>query len=212
MTNARPSLDLGVVLGLASTVVGLGAPAVLARLALGSVAVAEGAAAVRRFRERADGYKAAAARAAATGRKLVVVGDPDAGLHTRMARAYDCGDVCVDLTGCPACPVGMAADITKGPIDLADDSAVVYVSCVLEYVDDLAAAVQEINRIAGSPENVFIVTVHPWSLTARLYPRAQWAGAPTAAGGVDMRPVSSSEKIAIAGALAALVVAAFWRR
>ncbi|MDC0719928.1 hypothetical protein [Nannocystis bainbridge] len=200
------------VLALASTVVGFGGPALLARVALGGVALAEGAAAVRRFRERAEGFKAAAARAAATGRPLVVIGDPDAGLHTRMARAYDCGDICVDLTGCPACPVGIAADITKGPIDLASDSAVVYVSCVLEYVDDVGAAVQEIRRIAGSPENVFIVTVHPWSLTSRLYPGAQWAGSATADGGVAMRPVSSTEKAAIVGALAALVLAAFWRR
>ena len=142
MTRAGPP-DLGVVLALASTVAGFGAPALLARVALGGVALAEGAAAVRRFRERAEGFKAAA-RAAATGRPLVVIGDPDAGLHTRMARAYDCGDICVDLTGCPACPVGIAADITKGPIDLASDSAVVDVSCVLEYVDDVGAAVQEI--------------------------------------------------------------------
>jgi hypothetical protein len=86
------------------------------------------------------------------------------------------------------------------------------VSCVLEYVDDVAAAVQEINRIAGSADNVFIVTVHSWSLPAHLYPGARWAGSPTNDGGVAMRPVSSSEKVAIVGALVALALAACWRR
>ncbi len=36
--------------------------------------------------------------------------------------------------GCHRCPVIVVADITKGPIlDIADASAVVFVSCVFEY-------------------------------------------------------------------------------
>jgi hypothetical protein len=82
-------------------------------------------------------------RASALGRRLVVIGDPDAGLHTRLMRAYGCGDVCVDLNGCPRCPVTVVADITKGPIaDIADDSAVVFVSCVFEYTIVSAGGLQ----------------------------------------------------------------------
>jgi hypothetical protein len=153
----------------------------LARIALGYAAAVESAAALVRFRERTSAFRLAVDRAAALGRPLVVIGDPDGGMHTRLLRAYGCGDVCVDLSGCPKCPVTVVADITKGPIPgIADDSSVVFVSCVLEYVTDLQAALAEIARMAGRPENVFIVTVQPWTLTARLYPGATWRGSSTA--------------------------------
>ena len=71
-----------------------------ARITLGVSLLAEGGMALRRFEARRRGFEAAAHRAAALGRVLVVVGDPDAGAHTRLARAYDCGDLCVDLRGC----------------------------------------------------------------------------------------------------------------
>ena len=142
-----------------------------ARLILGYAALVESGAAMIRFRERTVAFMSAMERAAALGRRLVVIGDPDAGMHTRLARAYGCGDVCVDLNGCPKCPMTIVADITKGPVpELAADSSVVFVSCVLEYVPDLEAALAEIARIAGSADNVFIVNVQPWTLTARLYP------------------------------------------
>ncbi|MDC0721737.1 hypothetical protein POL25_32815 [Nannocystis sp. bb15-2] len=169
-----------------------------------------------RFRERSTAFQMAAERATALGRRLVVVGDPDAGMHTRLMRAYGCGDVCIDMNGCPGCPITIVADITKGPIaDIADDSAVVFVSCVLEYVTDLNAALREIARLAGSPDNVFVVTVQPWTLTARLYPGARWRGTVGNASGaqaVDMKPVGLEEKLAVTGALGLALAAAFWPR
>ena len=57
-----------------------------------------------------------------------------------------------------------AADLTKGPIEgIADDSAVVFVSCVLEYVTDVEAAIRQLAQIVGSRENLFLVLVEPWS-------------------------------------------------
>ena len=189
-------------------------PKLAARLVLGYVGLVEGAAALIRFHERTAAFQAAAERAAALGRRLVVIGDPDAGMHTRLMRAYGCGDVCVDLNGCPKCPVTVVADITKGPIaDIEDNSAVVFVSCVLEYVKNLDAALREIARIGGSSDNVFIVTVQPWTLTARLYPGARWRGTvqPNGSGqGVDMKPVSLEEKLAATGLLGLVLAAAFW--
>jgi hypothetical protein len=188
----------------------------LARLGLGYVAAVEGAAALVRFRERSSAFRLAVERATALGRPLVVIGDPDGGMHTRLMRAYGCGDVCVDLNGCPKCPVTVVADITKGPTPgIADDSSVVFVSCVLEYVADLQAALAEISRIAGAPENVFVVTVQPWTLTARLYPGARWRGDTRAAPSghtVDMTPVELEEKLTTTAALAALAAMAFWPR
>ncbi len=180
----------------------------LARLALGGVLLAEGGIALRRFERRRRAFAAAARQAADLGRPLVVVGDPDAGAHTRLMRAYDCGDLCIDLHGCPMCRVMQAADLTAGPVPgIADDSAVVFVSCVLEYVSDPAAALHELQRMAGSAENLFIVFVDSWSLTAALYPGARWAG------GLDddhisMAPITMSRKLATAGGLLGLTALA----
>ncbi len=187
-----------------------------ARFILGYVGLVEGTAALIRFRERTTAFKLAVERAAALDRRLVVIGDPDAGMHTRLLRAYGCGDVCVDLNGCPKCPVTVVADITKGPIpDIADNSAVVFVSCVLEYVADVDAALREISRVAGSADNVFVVTVQPWTLTARLYPGARWRGTVSSGSStqtVKMTPVSLDEKLATTGALGLALAAAFWPR
>lgn len=101
----------------------------LARLALGGALLTEAGMAAHRFEARQRAFDAAARRAALLQRPLIVVGDPDAGAHTRIIRAYGCGDLCVDMNGCPLCPVTRTVDITKGPVaGLANDSAVVFVS------------------------------------------------------------------------------------
>lgn len=181
---------------------------IIAGLLLGGLLVAEGGLALRRFEARRRAYEAAVRRAAELGRPLVVVGDPDAGAHTRLLRAYECGDLCIDLRGCPRCKVMQAADLTQGPVPgVADDSAVVYVSCVLEYVSDPAAALRELLRMAGSRDNLFLVFVDPGSLTAALYPGARWMGT-SMDDQVAMAPVSTTRKVATAASLAALLALA----
>jgi hypothetical protein len=143
---------------------------------LATVAGLEGLAALDRFRQRTQQFELAKARAKQTNRPLVVVGDPDGGFHTKMLRAYDCGDICLDIAGCPSCPVFYSADITKTPsAPIADNSAVVFVSCVFEYVDDDIAAWHEVLRMAGSIDNLYLAAVQPWTLTATLYPGAKHA-------------------------------------
>ncbi len=113
----------------------------------------------------------------------------------------------VDINGCPLCKVVQVADITAGPVrGVADDSAVVFVSCVLEYVNDPAAAVHEFRRMAGSPENLFDVAVQPWTLTAALYPGARWTTVREAAQ-MTLTPVTTQRKALTAAALAGLVAA-----
>lgn len=137
------------------------------------------------------------------------MGDPDAGAHTRLVRAYDCGDLCLDLHGCPRCEVMQAADLTAGPVPgIGDDSAVVFVSCVLEYVSDPEAALRELQRMAGASDNLFMVFVEPWTLTAALYPGARWAVADQ--NSAAMKPITTSRKAATLGGLAGLMMVALW--
>ena len=121
--------------------------------------------AVRRQR-RTDQYALAEAHARAIGRPLLVIGAPDGG----VTAGYGCGDLVVDLAASRACPCSVVADITDR-IPVADDSVVVFCSCVLEYVDDHAAALAEIGRVSGG--HAFFVGVEPWTLTAYLYPGAR---------------------------------------
>jgi len=183
-----------------------------AKIALGAWLALEGLGALDRFRARKEGFAAAALRAQALKRRLVVVGSPDTGLHTRLLRAYGCGDVCVDLVGCSDCPDSITADITQGPVPgIASNSAVVFVSCVLEYVSDPFTAWQEILRMAGSADNVVLVSVQPWTITSALYPDGKWAiyGEPPGSPGLEVAPVRSPVKLMYAGALGLLSYFAF---
>lgn len=119
----------------------------------------------RRTKLRSSVYAQAAARAKELGKPLVVVGAPDGGVTS----GYGCGDITIDIAK-SSCPKPMTADITK-KIPLDDNSCVVFVSCVLEYVSDYQAALCELQRISGG--NLFIVRVEPWTLTAYLYPGAK---------------------------------------
>lgn len=119
----------------------------------------------RRRNIRGDVFAQAKERAKAMGKPLVVVGAPDGGVTS----GYGCGDITIDLEP-SRCPRSIQADITKR-IPLEDDSAVVFVACVLEYVDDLEAAMRELRRVSGG--NLFVVRVEPWTLTACLYPGAK---------------------------------------
>jgi hypothetical protein len=119
----------------------------------------------RRRAKRQTTYQEAYLRARALGRPLVVVGAPDGGVTS----GYGCGDVTLDLAP-SSCPRSMVADISERlPFD--DDSVVVFVSCVLEYVDRYPEALAEIQRISGG--ELFLVRVEPWTATAYLYPGAK---------------------------------------
>jgi len=120
---------------------------------------------LRRAQERQRLFQAARQRADALGRRLVVVGSPDGGVTSSP-----CGDITVDIAPSAACPNSLQADISK-PLPFGDDSVVVFVSCVLEYVEDYPGAVSELLRISGG--ELFVCRVEPWTLTAYFYPGAR---------------------------------------
>lgn len=119
-------------------------------------------------------FRLAYAKSRQLGLPLLVVGDPDTGFVTRFfGRAYGCGDVCTDLTGCPRCTNGIRGRLEDVLPKLPTHSHVVFVSCTLEYVDDLPHVVRELRRVAP-PGGLFVVTVEPGSWTSLFYPGAKW--------------------------------------
>ncbi len=174
----------------------------LARLGLSGVAVAETAATWTRWEQRRRLFLAADARARQLGRPLLVVLPRKEGWFNRSMRLYEYGARYPDIFSRRNSPVIFADSLARG-VAVQGDSAVLYVACVLEYVTDLRRSMDEILRIAGEPENIYIVTVQPWTLTAALHPAARWAGiADTHA--VSMGPVTSMHKGAAAGVLLGL--------
>lgn len=180
----------------------------IALSALGAAVGVEVVAAVIRQRMRSRMYDAAKAHARSLNRPLVVVGDPDAGASTALLRAYGCGDVCVDLNACPACPASQSVDLTRERARVADDSAVVFSSCVLEYVSDPDTAWRELLRMAGAPERVYLTTVQAWTGTAALYPGARWMVHRRGMTPPRFVPVSNKRSSAYAAVLASAATAA----
>lgn len=134
-------------------------------LGVGGVAAWETAWWARRRHLRSSQYGCAKREAVRLGKPLVVVGAPDGGVTS----GYGCGDVTVDVAG-SICPNTIQADITK-PLPFTDDSVVVFVACVLEYVSNYEAAMRELRRVAG--KHVYVVRVEPWTLAGWFYPGAK---------------------------------------
>lgn len=117
----------------------------------------------RRVRDRRDLYRRAKAHARAIGKPLLIVGAPDLG-PTKGPVAAD--DLVLDIAP-SAAPNAIRADVTRR-IPLPNDSVVVFVSCVLEYVTDLDAAMRELRRVGRN--RIYVCRVQPWTLTGWLYP------------------------------------------
>jgi hypothetical protein len=125
----------------------------------------------RRVRRR-RGYEQALLRARETGKPLVVLGAPGTGaVNATLGPDYGCGDLCIDLVGCEGCPTSATGPAELVLPELADDSAVVFVSCTLEYVQDVDRVWRELLRVSGG--DLYVVTVEPLSLTAWFYPGAR---------------------------------------
>lgn len=126
-----------------------------------------------RQKHRQKIFKLAQERAKETSKPLVVFGDPYYGLGSRFFNmfmdGYGCGDETVDLTGAPNCPRGIKSDILEYLKKQKSNSKVIFISCVLEYIKNIDQVINEIMRVAGSKDNIFIVTVSQFSLSAYLY-------------------------------------------
>lgn len=179
-----------------------------ARWALASLVALEVTGAALRHRTRTTRFLEAQRQALLLGRPLVVVGDPDAGAHTSLIRAYGCGDVCLDLRGCPACPVAHRMDLSRDLAPVSSDSAVVYASCVLEYVPDPDAAWRELVRMAGTADRVHLVEVQSWTATSVYYPGARWIVRREGRGAPTFERISAARVTAWAAPIAALGTAA----
>lgn len=125
----------------------------------------------RRYRRNRE-YKNAMKQAKLTGKKLLVVGDPDNGLANSILGAdYGYGDECLDITGCPNAPPDVVS--YKGKLEdilplLNLKERVLFISHVLEQVDDIDKIIKILNKM--DKKDLFILTVSQYTLEAWWYP------------------------------------------
>jgi hypothetical protein len=140
--------------------------------------------------QRINIYRMAENHAKKINKELVVVGDPYYGKGSsfynyfistlevklpilrkflRNFHTYGCGDRTVDLTGAPNCPHGIKSDLYDYLKTQPDNSQVIFISCVLEYIENIEETVKELYRVAGGPQNIFVVTVKDYSLATYFY-------------------------------------------
>jgi hypothetical protein len=121
-----------------------------------------------RKRNRSNLFKAAQNRANKTKKKLLVIGDPNNGFASIASGAdYGCGDLCIDLTGCPKCPNSLKTKLEDVISKINLNEYVIYISCVLEQVDDLPKILSYLNKV--NPKDLYVVTVGWYSLTSYFY-------------------------------------------
>lgn len=121
-------------------------------------------------------YALAVARAKETGKRLFIIGDPNNDNKSVDGKAdYGCGDLCLDKeTGCDLCPNGVKDSLEKFLPTLPDNSYVIFVSCVLEYVDNFEEVKKELMRVSGG--DLFIVTLEPYTLKTNFFPNLGYGG------------------------------------
>src|SRR5437870_4985295 len=101
----------------------------------------------RRIR-RLKSYRIAYNLARKKTKPLIVIGDPEAGWNKGMD--YGCGDLCIDMIGCNNCYQQMKGKVHQILKNFSSNSAVIFISCVLEYVDpkDFGETLKQIKRVA----------------------------------------------------------------
>lgn len=128
---------------------------------------------IQRQKDRQIIFKLAQTQSLKIGKPLLVYGDPFNGIGSKFFNlfmsGYECGDETVDLTGCPNCPNGKMSDILVHLKSKESNSQVIFISCVLEYVDNIDEVISELKRVSGGLDNIFVVTVGNMSLAAYLY-------------------------------------------
>lgn len=120
----------------------------------------------RRWRRRKI-YRLAALKSKQISKPLLVIGDPYADNYSISSADYGCGDVCLDING-SSCPVARRYDLNNGMKDFKSNSFVIFISCTLEYVDDVSKVYAELKRVSGG--DLFVVNMEPYTLKTLFFP------------------------------------------
>lgn len=93
-----------------------------------------------------------------TGKPLMVIGCPNTGGLSSKVYSYGCGDITLDVLDCQ-CNNSVVHDIMGGLKQYTDNSHVIFISAVLEYIesDKLDYVITELKRVSGG--NLYVVNL-----------------------------------------------------
>ena len=95
-------------------------------------------------------YNLAKKKAEETGKKLLVIGDPHAGILNKYYTPYGCGDLMIDLEPCSTCPAiqGKVEDILPR---LKTNEYVIFESETIIFVptSEIDNVISQMNRVSG---------------------------------------------------------------
>lgn len=137
--------------------------------------------AYKRSSRRKIYYEMALQKSRETNKELLVIGDPDNGFVNKyFGRDYGCGTICIDITGCPKCKNKWKGKVENILPKLETNRYVVYVSCVLEYMDKthIDDTIKHLKRVSGG--DLYLVSVDPYSFTSMFYVGRMFTGEPSA--------------------------------
>lgn len=121
-------------------------------------------------------YRNAVRYASENDLKLVVVGSPSLDLQTgglisyatekTLGPSYGCGDVCVDIQGCPKCEVSYTGDVLDFLRKQGDSRCVLFSTGVFEFTDNYEEIAREIKRTCVRNYTDYY---SPWNVTWYTY-------------------------------------------
>lgn len=112
---------------------------------------------IDRIYKRTKYYNLAKSRSEFLKRPLIVVGNPDSGPTNKIiGRLYECGDYTIDING-SKCNNTLQGDLLQQLKKFSDNSCVIYISYVLEYIENIDDTIKEIYRVAGDSSNIFVI-------------------------------------------------------
>ena len=147
-------------------------------LAVCSLLMYEMGTSLSRDMRRRNEYQRADIEAKRLGLELVVVGDPfQGGWNSMFGPSYGCGDVCLDLTGCPRCKGGSKEPLLNFFRRQSTHRIVIFESCVLESIPsgERRRIQSQMNRAAASLHQVRIGRTF---IMRYLYLPRLWTGEP----------------------------------
>ena len=123
---------------------------------------------IRSFKRKRN-FRLALANKHKTGKRLLVIGDPNnGGWSSVIGKEYGCGDICTDLVGCKKCPNQIQGNLLDVLKSFPNNSVVIFESCVLEYVPELQKVQQEMKRI--SHNDIYSTRIGPTLMYLWYFP------------------------------------------
>ena len=99
---------------------------------------------------------------------LLVIGDPKKGIASKiLGPRYGYGDICIDLEPSENNDKVLKEEAISFLKKQSNNSFVIYVSAVLEYIPDIENAIFELQRVSGG--DLYIMNIPPYAPVSYLY-------------------------------------------